>query len=274
MEEYVDTNMTSFDDTLYIYDAFDLLKLQMDVEQAEQDEEDRTRRRRDMEERDARQPSPEPTPVPTEEPTTQPVGSPASSSSPHPQPAAPTSQQPTTKPQQQKQTKTPAAAPEKAPAPAEVKKESPSQRPVEAKVLDERTRKLLADVDCSYNSMVSQRDKTREKKTDDLENVKVPDWFPKTPSKFDFKSNKIDDEFLMFLFYYEQGTPAQLKAAELLKGRGWIFHKGYQKWYKKCAETGYRSDSSETGEYSCFEYESWSFISKMHFTFFSNFLEN
>ena len=107
-----------------------------------------------------------------------------------------------------------------------------------------------------------------------MTSIQLPKWFPKEPVEFDFNSPNIDDEFLLFLFYYQQGTSLQLKAAEMLKQRKWKYHKGYQKWFKEHNEPIYSSDVSENGDYMCFEYESWYNVSKSHFTFFNNFMEH
>ncbi|EKE38339.1 hypothetical protein ENUP19_0297G0038 [Entamoeba nuttalli] len=139
-------------------------------------------------------------------------------------------------------------------------------------VIDEKTLQTIKDIEFSYNSMIQFHHQQSPKRKPS--NLTLPKWFPTQPIPFDFKSNKIEDEFLMFLFYYAQGTELQLQAAEMLKQRKWKYHKGYQKWFKKLNDPIYTSEVSENGEYCCFEYESWNTVSKSHFTFFNNFMEN
>ena len=145
----------------------------------------------------------------------------------------------------------------------------------EPKPLDAKTVELLKDIDFSYTAMMEHHTQQQSApKKQQSQAAQLPKWFPKEAIEFDFRSNKIDDEFLFFLFYYQQGTPLQLKAAEMLKQRKWKYHKGYQKWFKEHNDPIYMSDVSENGDYMCFEYESWYNVSKSHFTFFSNFMEH
>ena len=154
-----------------------------------------------------------------------------------------------------------------------------NQQQIVKKQLDDKTISLLKDIDYSYTSMMNHHNEKKfnaeNQKGGPLnQNNQYPKWFPKEAIEFDFKSPNIDDEFLFFLFYYQQGTSLQLKAAEMLKQRKWKYHKGYQKWFKEHNEPIYSSDVSENGDYMCFEYESWYNVSKSHFTFFSNFMEH
>ncbi|ELP94436.1 hypothetical protein EIN_047190 [Entamoeba invadens IP1] len=136
--------------------------------------------------------------------------------------------------------------------------------------VDEKTLKTLQDIEFSYTNMMSQSP-TIQKHTP--AKSQLPKWFPTQASEFSFTSNKIDDEFLMFLFYYTQGTPLQAQAAERLRQKKWVFHKGYQKWFRKVNDNGFTSNVSENGDYCCFDFESWNIESKTHFAFFNNFME-
>ncbi|KAL7713621.1 CCR4-NOT transcription complex subunit 3 [Entamoeba marina] len=134
--------------------------------------------------------------------------------------------------------------------------------------MTETTLEIIPDIEFSYTKMV---DKQTNKNTD----TKIyPQWFPKKATQFNYESEMIDNEFLVFLFYYTQGSTAQTMASQKLREQKWRYHKGYKKWFRRINEPLYVSEISESGEFLCFEYEHWNVVTKSHFTIYYNFLEN
>lgn len=63
---------------------------------------------------------------------------------------------------------------------------------------------------------------------------------------------------LFFAFYHQAGSWAQLRAAQELQRRGWLYHRKYQTWFRPSA----------TGSYDYFDHEGgWALRTKPGFVF-------
>lgn len=87
--------------------------------------------------------------------------------------------------------------------------------------------------------------------------------------------SRIDPDTLFYVFYYQQGTPYQLLAAQWLKHHAWRFHKQYQTWFQRHEEPKSITEDYEQGTYRFFDYEStWMNRRKADFKFVYKFLED
>ena len=134
--------------------------------------------------------------------------------------------------------------------------------------LSKATERNLKDVIFSFNEL------NKEEKQTTPSQPELPKWFPTKPIDVNLQSPKVDDEFLMFLFYNCQDSEIQMQAAEMLKQRKWVFHKGFKKWFKRINNPMNNSKYSEIGDFQCYDYEQWCFTTKTHFTFYYNFLDD
>ncbi|KIH51023.1 NOT2 / NOT3 / NOT5 family protein, partial [Ancylostoma duodenale] len=69
---------------------------------------------------------------------------------------------------------------------------------------------------------------------------------------------RLSPETLFFIFYYMEGTRAQLLAAKALKKLSWRFHTKYLTWFQRHEEPKQITDDFEQGTYVYFDYEKWS----------------
>ncbi|KAK5969150.1 CCR4-NOT transcription complex subunit 3 [Trichostrongylus colubriformis] len=77
---------------------------------------------------------------------------------------------------------------------------------------------------------------------------------------------RLSPETLFFIFYYMEGTRAQLLAAKALKKLSWRFHTKYLTWFQRHEEPKQITDDFEQGTYVYFDYEKWSQRKKESFT--------
>lgn len=105
----------------------------------------------------------------------------------------------------------------------------------------------------------------------------VPNYYPSSLlSSFDnpLFFEKVDQDTLFFIFYYQQGTIMQYFAAKELKRQSWRFHKRYMTWFQRHEEPKIITDEYEQGSYLYFDFESsWSQRKKSDFTFEYKYLE-
>ncbi|KAJ1355799.1 hypothetical protein KIN20_013344 [Parelaphostrongylus tenuis] len=85
---------------------------------------------------------------------------------------------------------------------------------------------------------------------------------------------RLSPETLFFIFYYMEGTRAQLLAAKALKKLSWRFHTKYLTWFQRHEEPKQITDDYEQGTYVYFDYEKWSQRKKESFTFEYRYLED
>jgi CCR4-NOT transcription complex subunit 3 len=86
---------------------------------------------------------------------------------------------------------------------------------------------------------------------------------------------KLGNDCLFFIFYYQQGTYQQYLAARELKKQSWRFHKKYMTWFQRHEEPTIATDEYEQGTYVYFDYESgWNKRIKSDFRFEYSFLED
>ncbi|CAO4369676.1 unnamed protein product [Caenorhabditis nigoni] len=105
----------------------------------------------------------------------------------------------------------------------------------------------------------------------------VPSWYGQTaPSTADSLEYylRLAPDTLFFIFYYMEGTRAQLLAAKALKKLSWRFHTKYLTWFQRHEEPKQITDDYEQGTYVYFDFEKWSQRKKESFTFEYKFLED
>lgn len=86
---------------------------------------------------------------------------------------------------------------------------------------------------------------------------------------------KLDEDTLFFIFYFQQGTFEQFLAAKELKRRNWAFHKKYLTWFQRYDDPKVETKEKEQGAYVYFDYESgWCKKIKKDFTIEFQMLEN
>ncbi|CAB60507.2 Not3 domain-containing protein [Caenorhabditis elegans] len=105
----------------------------------------------------------------------------------------------------------------------------------------------------------------------------VPSWYgqtaPNTSDSLEYYLRLAPDT-LFFIFYYMEGTRAQLLAAKALKKLSWRFHTKYLTWFQRHEEPKQITDDYEQGTYVYFDFEKWSQRKKESFTFEYKFLED
>jgi CCR4-NOT transcription complex subunit 3 len=87
--------------------------------------------------------------------------------------------------------------------------------------------------------------------------------------------DKLGDDTLFFIFYYQQGSYQQYLAAKTLKRHNWMFHKKYCTWFQRGADNAAAGATAtlpkgdgEHGTYVYFDYETgWVQRIKRDFTF-------
>ncbi|VDN50410.1 unnamed protein product [Dracunculus medinensis] len=85
---------------------------------------------------------------------------------------------------------------------------------------------------------------------------------------------RLSPETLFFVFYYMEGSRAQLLAAKALKKLSWRFHTKYLMWFQRHEEPKQITDDYEQGTYIYFDFEKWAQRKKEQFTFEYRFLED
>lgn len=85
---------------------------------------------------------------------------------------------------------------------------------------------------------------------------------------------RLSPETLLFIFYYMEGSKAQLLAAQALKRLSWRFHTKYLMWFQRHEEPKLITDEYEQGSYVYFDFERWSQRKKEQFTFEYRYLED
>jgi CCR4-NOT transcription complex subunit 3 len=86
---------------------------------------------------------------------------------------------------------------------------------------------------------------------------------------------KLPLDTLLLMFYYREGTFAQLSASRELKRRQWRFHKKLGIWFRR-AEKAMKSSANgvfEYGSFNFFDLDSWSLKTRHDFTFEYEYLE-
>lgn len=94
-------------------------------------------------------------------------------------------------------------------------------------------------------------------------------FFPLTPPVALDKPNfygELTLDTLMFIFYYQPGTPQQYYAARELKRQSWRFHREHQCWLQRVGEPKATAAEFETGTYRIFSPETWTSQSRNDLT--------
>jgi CCR4-NOT transcription complex subunit 3 len=85
---------------------------------------------------------------------------------------------------------------------------------------------------------------------------------------------RLNPETLLFIFYYMEGSKAQLLAAQALKKLSWRFHTKYLMWFQRHEEPKIITDDYEQGSYVYFDFEKWAQRKKDAFMFEYRYLED
>uniref|UniRef100_A0A914YXS9 CCR4-NOT transcription complex subunit 3 n=1 Tax=Panagrolaimus superbus TaxID=310955 RepID=A0A914YXS9_9BILA len=85
---------------------------------------------------------------------------------------------------------------------------------------------------------------------------------------------RLSPETLLFIFYYMEGSKAQLLAAQALKKLSWRFHTKYLMWFQRHEEPKIITDDYEQGSYVYFDFERWAQRKKDAFMFEYRYLED
>ncbi|KAE9554151.1 hypothetical protein FO519_002631 [Halicephalobus sp. NKZ332] len=85
---------------------------------------------------------------------------------------------------------------------------------------------------------------------------------------------RLTPETLLFIFYYMEGSKAQLLAAQALKKLSWRFHTKYLMWFQRHEEPKLITDEYEQGSYVYFDFERWAQRKKEQFMFEYRYLED
>uniref|UniRef100_A0A7E4ZXB4 Not3 domain-containing protein n=1 Tax=Panagrellus redivivus TaxID=6233 RepID=A0A7E4ZXB4_PANRE len=85
---------------------------------------------------------------------------------------------------------------------------------------------------------------------------------------------RLNAETLLFIFYYMEGSKAQLLAAQALKKLSWRFHTKYLMWFQRHEEPKVITDDFEQGSYVYFDFERWAQRKKDLFVFEYRYLED
>uniref|UniRef100_A0AC34QPR1 CCR4-NOT transcription complex subunit 3 n=1 Tax=Panagrolaimus sp. JU765 TaxID=591449 RepID=A0AC34QPR1_9BILA len=85
---------------------------------------------------------------------------------------------------------------------------------------------------------------------------------------------RLSPETLLFIFYYMEGSKAQLLAAQALKKLSWRFHTKYLMWFQRHEEPKVITDEYEQGSYVYFDFERWAQRKKEQFMFEYRYLED
>jgi CCR4-NOT transcription complex subunit 3 len=85
---------------------------------------------------------------------------------------------------------------------------------------------------------------------------------------------RLTPETLLFIFYYMEGSKAQLLAAQALKKLSWRFHTKYLMWFQRHEEPKVITDDYEQGSYVYFDFEKWTQRKKDAFMFEYRYLED
>ncbi len=86
---------------------------------------------------------------------------------------------------------------------------------------------------------------------------------------------RLEEDTLFFIFYYQQGTYEQYLAGRELKRRSWRFHKKYMTWFQHYEEPKLRTADKDQGSYVYFDFEKeWNKRTINDFTFEYQHLED
>ncbi|CAJ0561405.1 unnamed protein product, partial [Mesorhabditis spiculigera] len=98
----------------------------------------------------------------------------------------------------------------------------------------------------------------------------IPTYFPSAPPHVSSSPEYFDrlaPETLFFLFYYSEGTEAQLLSARALKKASWRFHYGYHTWFQRKTTPHEITDTFEKGTYIYWDCEAWNYGQREDFCF-------
>ncbi|CAJ0573611.1 unnamed protein product, partial [Mesorhabditis spiculigera] len=105
----------------------------------------------------------------------------------------------------------------------------------------------------------------------------IPTYFPSAPPHVSSSPEYFDrlaPETLFFLFYYSEGTEAQLLSARALKKASWRFHYGYHTWFQRKTTPHEITDTFEKGTYIYWDCEAWNYGQREDFCFEYRYLED
>ena len=98
------------------------------------------------------------------------------------------------------------------------------------------------------------------------QNILQPEFF----RRFDLST-------LFYIFFYFPGTSQQLFASKELKARDWIFHSGFQTWFKRISEPTKKTNQYEIADFEYFDHtskECWCVKKRKDFKFEYDFRES
>ncbi|OQV11413.1 CCR4-NOT transcription complex subunit 3 [Hypsibius exemplaris] len=143
------------------------------------------------------------------------------------------------------------------------------------------TRDMLLQHNCldaAFNNPPKPCDSERRKTFIPCIQCQIPQGWPRQPPMplvcdMKFYSGLANDA-LFFIFYYEEGSLAQVLAAKTLKSKNWRFHKQLNAWFQRLDEPKVTTTDYERGNYKYWDLESWTEKTKSDFTFEYRYLEN
>ncbi len=87
--------------------------------------------------------------------------------------------------------------------------------------------------------------------------------------------NKMEDQTLFFIFYFQENLYERYLAALKLKKNGWRFHKKFNVWLKRYEDPVIQTEQFEKGEVLIFDSEdTWRIKRRANFTFDYKHLED
>ncbi|OQV21197.1 putative CCR4-NOT transcription complex subunit 3 [Hypsibius exemplaris] len=106
----------------------------------------------------------------------------------------------------------------------------------------------------------------------------IPDGWPTNAPVSQVMDSKfyagLECESLFFMFYYEEGSLAQVLAAKALKAKIWRYHKQLRTWFQRLETPKVINTEFERGNYRYWDFISWSEKIRNDFTFEYRYLEN
>ena len=90
--------------------------------------------------------------------------------------------------------------------------------------------------------------------------AQTPSYYPQAPPAAYYVPKSMKrEETLFYIFYYQQGTPQQLWAAEELKAKFWRFHVGLKMWMQRHPRElpSEITPEWEKGTYIVWDHEQW-----------------
>ncbi|XP_055334665.1 CCR4-NOT transcription complex subunit 3-like [Paramacrobiotus metropolitanus] len=147
--------------------------------------------------------------------------------------------------------------------------------------LDEASRDILlqhSGLEAALGNPPKPSDSERRRSVVPCVPCPIPTGWPASPPLAlicdrKFYANLATD-VLFYIFYFGEGSLAQLFAATALKEKYWRFHKKLNSWFRRLEEPVEICDQHERGNYVLWDLDTWSEQEKEDFTFEYCYLEN